>query len=87
MLSSTVSPSLAYSKAKDESNDSYLLTAPLPAVANGKLSGFVLLPSDPHERLTSEQLDALFPKANRAVFMRELLRLVQAAHAEVEAAS
>jgi hypothetical protein len=46
-----------------------------PAVASGKLKNFVPLPSDPAIPLTPEQLEALFPRVNRAVFFRELARI------------
>lgn len=36
---------------------------------------FVPLPSDPSIPLTPEQLDALFPPANRPAFLRQLVQL------------
>jgi hypothetical protein len=43
---------------------------PLPsAVESGRLVGFVPLPSDPEVPLTPEQLDSLFPPANRALLI------------------
>lgn len=49
----------------------------VPSSILGKTKGFVPLPSDPTIPLTSEQLDALFPPANRPAFLRELVRRVQ----------
>lgn len=45
------------------------------AVVSGRLKNFVALPSDPSVPLTTEQLDMLFPLANREPFIREILRL------------
>jgi hypothetical protein len=57
-----------------------------PAVASGKLLHFLALPDDPLIRLSEEQLDTLFPVKNRAVFVRELVRLAKAAEAVNNAA-
>lgn len=53
----------------------------IPAIQNGWIKDFVPLPSDPSIPLTQEQLDALFPPANRALFIQEMLKCRKQANA------
>lgn len=64
---------LGYVEGAGESSSTY----PIPAaVLSGRITHFVAIPSDDRP-LTSEQLEALFPSARRALFVREIARLAR----------